>query len=222
MDFFQHQETARRRTGLLIFYFATAVVLLVLLVYGILATAFLAGSRGHGAAPGSPEMRVEQLWDPGMFAIVSLGTLTLIGGGSLYRIASLSGGGHTVAELLGGRLLTGQTRDLDERKILNVVEEMAIASGTPVPPVYLMENEEGINAFAAGFTPGDAVIGVTRGCIRTLSRDELQGVIAPRVQPYSQWRHAAQYPPDGRALRHPAHQHDGLADLSFLGLQHRL
>ena len=68
--------------------------------------------------------------------------------------------------------------DLDERKILNVVEEMAIASGTPVPPVYLMENEEGINAFAAGFTPGDAVIGVTRGCIRTLTRDELQGVIA--------------------------------------------
>ena len=119
-----------------------------------------------------------RLWDPGLFAVVALGTLTLVGGGSLYRIASLSGGGHTVAELLGGRPLTPQTSDPDERKILNVVEEMAIASGTPVPPVYLMEDEDGINAFAAGYTPGDAVIGVTRGCIRNLTRDELQGVIA--------------------------------------------
>ena len=55
---------------------------------------------------------------------------------------------------------------------------MAIASGTPVPPVYLLEQEDGINAFAAGYTPGDAVIGVTRGCIRHLTRDELQGVVA--------------------------------------------
>src|SRR5262249_17608776 len=74
--------------------------------------------------------------------------------------------------------LRPETTDPDERKILNVVEEMAIASGTPVPPVYLLEREDGINAFAAGFTPGDAVIGVTRGCIRQLTRDELQGVIA--------------------------------------------
>ena len=79
---------------------------------------------------------------------------------------------------MGGRPLSPQTTDPDERKILNVVEEMAIASGTPVPPVYLLEQEDGINAFAAGYTPGDAVIGVTRGCIRNLTRDELQGVIA--------------------------------------------
>ena len=90
---------------------------------------------------------------------------------------ALSGGGHTVAELMGGRLLHPQTGDLDERKVLNVVEEMAIAAGTPVPPVYLLENEEGINAFAAGHSPNDAVVGVTRGCVQTLSRDELQGVI---------------------------------------------
>ena len=79
---------------------------------------------------------------------------------------------------MGGRLLHPQTSDPDERKILNVVEEMAIAAGTPVPPVYLLENEEGINAFAAGHSPNDAVVGVTRGCVQTLSRDELQGVIA--------------------------------------------
>ena len=78
---------------------------------------------------------------------------------------------------MGGRLLHPQTTDLNERKILNVVEEMAIAAGTPVPPVYLLENEEGINAFAAGHAPNDAIIGVTRGCVQTLSRDELQGVI---------------------------------------------
>ncbi len=107
-----------------------------------------------------------------------MGTAALISGGSLYKIASLAGGGHTVAELLGGRLLQPQTADPDERRILNVVEEMAIAAGTPVPPVYLLENEDGINAFAAGRSPNDAVVAVTRGCVRTLSRDELQGVIA--------------------------------------------
>jgi Zn-dependent protease with chaperone function len=83
-----------------------------------------------------------------------------------------------VAELLDGRPIDPNTTDPDERRVLNVVEEMAIASGTPVPPVYLLENEEGINAFAAGYTPSDAVIGVTRGCVQTLTRDELQGVIA--------------------------------------------
>ena len=109
---------------------------------------------------------------------MAVGTAALISGGSLYKIASLSGGGHTVAELMGGRLLHPQTTDPDERRILNVVEEMAIAAGTPVPPVYLLENEDGINAFAAGHSPNDAVVAVTRGCVRTLSRDELQGVVA--------------------------------------------
>jgi Zn-dependent protease with chaperone function len=174
MDFFQQQETARRKTSLLIIYFSAAVVLIVLLVYSIAAGVFLlSGQRGA-----QPLHSVLQLWDPGLFAAVTLGTLALIGGGSLYRVASLAGGGHNVAEMMGGRPLLPQTTDPDERKILNVVEEMAIASGTPVPPVYLLEHEDGINAFAAGFTPSDAVIGVTRGCIQNLTRDELQGVIA--------------------------------------------
>jgi Zn-dependent protease with chaperone function len=174
MDFFQHQETARRRTGLLIFYFVAAVVLIILLTYAIVAGALLL----MGPDRGPPSQPALALWDPGLFAIVALGTLALVGGGSLYRVASLAGGGHTVAEMMGGRPLLPQTTDPDERKILNVVEEMAIASGTPVPPVYLLEREDGINAFAAGYTPADAVIGVTRGCIRNLTRDELQGVIA--------------------------------------------
>ena len=78
---------------------------------------------------------------------------------------------------MGGRLVNSNTTDPDERKLLNVVEEMAIASGVPMPQVYVLNEERGINAFAAGHTTGDAAIGVTRGCIEMLSRDELQGVI---------------------------------------------
>ena len=172
MDFFQHQESARRWTGLLIFYFAAAVVLIVLLAY-VVVDVFLVARAPEGLSAAG-----QGLFDPALFGAVTAGTLLLIGGGSLYRVASLAGGGHTVAESLGGRPLSPQTVDPDERKILNVVEEMAIASGTPVPPVYLMDEEDGINAFAAGYTPADAVIGVTRGCIHDLTRDELQGVIA--------------------------------------------
>ncbi len=173
MDFFQNQEVARKKTGRLIVYFLLAVILIIVTVYiGIAAVLRLAEPT---AREGGAEL--PSLWDPQLFAVVAVGTTALISGGSLYKIASLSGGGHSVAELMGGRLLHPQASDLDERKILNVVEEMAIAAGTPVPPVYLLENEEGINAFAAGHSPNDAVIGVTRGCVRTLSRDELQGVI---------------------------------------------
>jgi Zn-dependent protease with chaperone function len=174
MDFFQSQEVARKKTGLLIGYFALAVVLIILTVYlAIAAVLRVAEPAGREGA----ELALPSLWDAQLFGAVAAGTTALIAGGSLYKIAALSGGGHTVAELMGGRLLHPQTTDLDERKILNVVEEMAIAAGTPVPPVYLLENEEGINAFAAGHSPNDAVIGVTRGCVQTLSRDELQGVI---------------------------------------------
>ena len=102
----------------------------------------------------------------------------MIAGGSLFKIAQLAGGGTGVAERLGGRRVYPNTIEPNERRLLNVVEEMALASGVPVPPVFMMKDEEGINAFAAGFSPSDAVIGVTRGCVEQLSRDELQGVIA--------------------------------------------
>jgi Zn-dependent protease with chaperone function len=118
------------------------------------------------------------LWFPDVFAVVSLGTLAIISAGSLYKIAELAGGGEVVARSLGGRPVLSATRDLRERVLLNVVEEMAIASGTPVPPVFLLDHESAINAFAAGTSPQNAVIAVTRGSIETLSRDQLQGVIA--------------------------------------------
>ena len=98
--------------------------------------------------------------------------------GTLYKTWELRGGGEALASGLGGRRISPETTDLSERRLLNVVEEMALASGVPVPPVYLLDNEQSINAFAAGYMPGDAVIGINRGTLDHLSRDELQGVIA--------------------------------------------
>jgi Zn-dependent protease with chaperone function/uncharacterized tellurite resistance protein B-like protein len=168
MDFFERQQRARGVTAKLILYFALAVGLIVLSVYLVLALIFLQEGRG-GAV---------RLWDPGLFAGAVGVTLAVIGLGSMAKILELARGGSAVATALGGRPLDTQSRDPDERKLLNVVEEMAIASGVPVPEVYLLEREEGINAFAAGYAPQDAVIGVTRGCMRLLGRDELQGVVA--------------------------------------------
>lgn len=161
-DFFSRQEHARRKTGLLIVYFVMAVLAIIVAVY--LVVSLIMGGF------------TIQL-DPVLFAATAAVTLLVIGGGTAYQIAALSGGGHKVAELLGGRLVPTNSADPIERRLLNVVEEMAIASGTPVPPVYLLEDEAAINAFAAGSQPGDAVIGVTRGTVTFLSRDELQGVI---------------------------------------------
>ena len=90
----------------------------------------------------------------------------------------IGGGGTVVAERLGGRRVYPNTIDPVERRLLNVVEEMALASGVPVPPVFMLNEEQGINAFAAGYSPSDAVVGVTRGCAQQLTRDQLQGVVA--------------------------------------------
>lgn len=117
-------------------------------------------------------------WNPQLLAMVSGVVLLVVLGASGFKVLQLRGGGGVVARSLGGRQLDPATRDPAERRLLNIVEEMALASGTPVPEVYLLEQEEGINAFAAGHSPHDAAIGVTRGCIETLNRDELQGVIA--------------------------------------------
>ena len=110
-------------------------------------------------------------------AAVALGTTIVIAIGSLYKVSELASGGEVVAHMMGGRLVDPQTTDLAERRLLNVVEEMSLASGVPVPPVYVMDNEPSINAFAAGFRPADAVVTVSRGCLTYLTREELQGVL---------------------------------------------
>lgn len=173
MDFFERQDKARKNTKLLVFYFVIAVALIVGCIY--LASLFLfhgaANYKHRGPTPAF------SLWNATIFLYAAGGTLAVIIGGSLFKTMQLSSGGSAVAESLGGRLLDSNTNDPHERKLMNVVEEMAIASGVPVPKVYVMDGEEGINAFAAGHNINDAAIGVTRGCMTTLKRDELQGVI---------------------------------------------
>ena len=173
-DFFQQQDVARRSTLRLVVLFGLAVLAIMASIELLLAASM--GYLGRDPESGAVDWTVVS--DPRLLLVAIVGTLVVVGGGSLYKIAQLRSGGRVVAEELGGRLVNADTSDPVERRLLNVVEEMAIASGTSTPPVYLMDQEAGINAFAAGLTPEDAVIGVTRGTASTLDRDELQGVIA--------------------------------------------
>ena len=177
MNFFEHQDQARRNTTLLIVLFGVAIasmilafyiVTIIIIIYYILFRAESSYLDPYAFSP----------WQPGLLLMVSAGTVGVVGITSLVKILQLQAGGKVIARSMGGQQVDIQTQDEDLRRLLNVVEEMAIASGVPVPPVYVMFNESGINAFAAGFTINDAVIGVTRGCIEELTRDELQGVIA--------------------------------------------
>ncbi len=176
MNFFEQQERARRNTTRLVLLLALAVISLIAVISLVLVgLLYLMDGEtltreDHGAA-------LLQLLDWRLLAAIAAAVIAVVALGGAYKTAQLSSGGQAVAEALGGRPINTATGDSDERKILNVVEEMAIASGTPVPPVYLIE-DEAINAFAAGHDPHDAVIGITRGCIRLLSRSELQGVVA--------------------------------------------
>ena len=172
MDFFDRQERARRKTKLLVFYFVVAVGLLILAVYAAALVIF-----GRTEISDSIERGSFSLWQPELFSIAALGTLLVIIIGTVSKTLQLSRGGSAVAEMLDGRVINSNATETDERKLLNVVEEMALASGIPVPQVYLLENEAGINAFAAGHSTGDATVGVTRGCMKMLSRDQLQGVV---------------------------------------------
>ena len=167
MNFFRHQEEARRNTGRLILLFSLAVIAVILTVNLL----FIAGI---GFTLGAH--RISGIYDGEHWAVVSFTTLAVILISSFFRQLSLSKGSD-VANSLGATLLDPGSRDPDERRLLNIVEEMAIASGMPVPDVYVME-DSGINAFAAGYQPSDAVVGVTRGAISALTRDQLQGVIA--------------------------------------------
>ena len=175
MDFFAQQDKTRRKTKLLVFYFAVAVAALVVAAYFASLVIFTGvQSQQHRNFGEQPQFA---LWNPQLFLGVTVGVLAVILIGSTYKTIALAQGGSVVSEMMGGRLVKPNSNDPDERKLLNVVEEMAIASGVPVPQVYVMDEEDGINAFAAGHKPGDATVTVTRGCMKLLSRDELQGVI---------------------------------------------
>jgi Zn-dependent protease with chaperone function len=183
VDFFERQDKARRNTKLLVFYFVLAVLSLLLAVNVIVALIFTGfGNYGLMIRNLNPISSANELSLPWsqveLLFWVTIGTLAVILIGSVFKSLQLARGGSAVAELLDGRLVNANTSDADEHKLLNVVEEMSIASGVPVPQVYVMDSEAGINAFAAGHSTSDAAISVTRGCMKLLSRDELQGVIA--------------------------------------------
>lgn len=170
MDFFESQDRARRKTSQLLVLFVLAVVVMNAAIYLVAVSVF-------GYVRSNPD--TVHWWQPQILVIVALATNLVIAFGSLYKTFQLRrGGGATVATMLGGRRLLPNSESPAERQLLNVVEEMALASGVPVPAVYVLSGERGINAFAAGYTVGDAVIGVNRGTLEYLSRDELQGVIA--------------------------------------------
>ena len=161
MDFFEAQDEARKKTKWLVLWFVLAVIGVVVAV----------------------DLLVIALVDEGPNQIYIVITASVLTGGIMlaasgYKTTQLSAGGSVVAEDLGGRLVMPGSADFEEKRLLNIVSEMALASGMPVPQVYLLDHEEGINAFAAGTEPSNAVIGVTRGCLQRLSREELSGVIA--------------------------------------------
>lgn len=173
MDFFEAQDHARAASRRWVALYVAAVVALIVGVY-------LAVAAVLGFVPLFSDGPVldQKLFHPELFGAVALAMGFLIGGGTLFRTAQLRRGGPAVARLLGGRPVDPTTPDPLERRLLNVVEEMAIASGLPVPAVFVLDAEKGINAFAAGHTVHDAAVAVTRGLLENLNRDELQGVVA--------------------------------------------
>ena len=170
MNFFEQQDHAKRRTKILILLFAVSILLLIAGMY--LSLAYLITLK-------MPEVgkEIPSMWNPQLLLWVILGNGLVIGFGSLSKIIELKDGGDRVAEMLGGRLIHAETEGPKERQLMNVVEEMAIASGVPMPKVYLLKDTS-INAFAAGHSSSNAVIGVTTGCMHLLTRDELQAVMA--------------------------------------------
>ena len=166
MNFFEHQEQARRQTRRMLFLFALAVAAIVAATDFVVLLA-IGLDKTHHADSGTS-------W--GAIFVLSIAVATAILLGSAYRIATLGGGGAAVARELGGTE-TSSSDNFAYRRFRNIVEEMAIASGVPVPRIFVLENEAGINAFASGYTPNDAAITVTRGALDKLTRDELQGVI---------------------------------------------
>jgi Zn-dependent protease with chaperone function len=177
MDFFARQEESRRLSRLLVMAFIAAVLCVTVAVDAVLLTVIANLSPGIERAGFTLPDASWLAAHPAPVLWTTVAVLAVIGASSLGRTATLRAGGSAVARSLGGERVTADTRDPARRRLLNVVEEMSIAAGVPMPEVYVLEREPGINAFAAGHTPANAAIAVTRGALTTLSRTELQGVI---------------------------------------------
>lgn len=174
-NFFQQQAQARRNTWRIFALFWIAIAATVIITTVVIAF-FL--SHSEEFASKSQVHQGQFVLHPEVLMWSTLGTLLVVGFGYFRRRWMLAKGGKAVATSLGGRLVERRSEQGDERRLLNVVDEMALAARIPSPPVYLLDNENSINAFAAGYHPTDAVVGVTRGSIQRLNRDELQGLMA--------------------------------------------
>ncbi|MEE4173589.1 MAG: M48 family metallopeptidase [Xanthomonadales bacterium] len=175
MNFFEHQDRSRKQTRWLLLIFAVAVLAVIAVVDLVLLVSLGLLDAQEGAPLFS---RQSLLANMPVLLGGAIATGALIGLSSLYKTLTLRGGGGQVARGLGGTLVDPDSRDPLRRRLVNVVEEIALASGVPVPEIYVLEQEAGINAFAAGYSPADAAVAVTRGTLEQLDRSELQGVIA--------------------------------------------
>ncbi len=174
MNFFAAQDQARRSSRRLVVAYIIATIAIVFGVTAIVGLALFTASQttvGYSAGAFIHDQA-------SLLAVTAIITTLFILGSSLYKTSVLSAGGGRVASEMGGTLVPTDVQDPLRRRLRNVVEEMAIASGVPVPEIYVLEEEQGINAFAAGFSTSDAAVAVTRGTLELLDRDELQGVIA--------------------------------------------
>ena len=179
MDFFAAQARARQQSRLLSVGFALCLLVVVMVLDAVILGALRLGyATGANARPLQGSLLQWSLMHPGLVMLNSLLIGGFIGCSSLFRMLQLREGGGYVARSVGGVRVERDTQDLRRRTLHNVVDEMALASGVPTPEVYVLENEDGINAFAAGHTPANAAIAVTRGALLRLNRDQLQGVIA--------------------------------------------
>ncbi len=177
MDFFARQAATRRQSRWMVFLFIVAVLAIVVAIdFVVVTTVAVLSFNDDGGLLASQDMSLARY--PMVILFSTLFVLGTIGISSLTRTVSLAAGGGKVAEQLGGTRVGPDTKDPLKQRLRNVVEEMAIASGVPVPQVYVLEREAGINAFAAGYSPANAAIAVTRGALVNLDRAELQGVIA--------------------------------------------
>jgi Zn-dependent protease with chaperone function len=190
MDFFGAEERAKKRTRYLLFLFSLGLAGTIVAAYGFarIAEGFLSNSSAHryrnnynrydsGNSYAEAPLEETPLWQPGLMVAVAFFTSGVVGIASLVKWSELRQGGAAVASGVGGRRVDPHSTDLSERRLLNVVEEMSIAAGLPVPAVYVLDDEPEINAFAAGLTTKDAVVTVSRGTLEKLTRDELQGVV---------------------------------------------
>ncbi len=169
VDFFTQQQQAKRNTTLLVVLFVIAVSLIIAII-----TAASAVVMGYLNSDGNGSYQIHA----GPLTLIAAMVAGAIGLVMLVKWLQLKPGGHVVAESLGGIRIAPDSTDPLERRILNVVEEMAIAANMPVPAVYLLPEEAAINAFAAGYTSKDAVIGLTKGAVESFSREQLQAVVA--------------------------------------------